>query len=127
MASFNTATIPTVAAQSHLIEYFYARNCDLCGEALAVLRGFQSAHREVYVLEHDVATYVGLARRYQLESTPATVVDGRSLIYGIPTLETLTAVSGATTRSASAAPIGGWRQAWARLLAWVRTRAATRP
>lgn len=84
------ATVPTVAPETHVIEYFYARGCATCREALEVLRRFQSSHQEVYVLELDVAIYVGLANRYRLASTPATVVDGQRLIYGIPSPEALT-------------------------------------
>lgn len=93
MTSLKNATIATAAPETHVIEYFYAQHCAACREALAGLRRFQSTHEEVYVLEHDVAIYVGLARRYRLASTPATVVDGRRLIYGIPSPEALTAVT----------------------------------
>lgn len=118
-------TSPTVAAESHVIEYFYAQDCSTCNEALEVLRRFQSAHEEVYLLEHDVAVYVGRARRYRLASTPATVIDGRRLIYGIPTVDALAAVSQATTRPASAASTGARSRAWARILAWARPPVAT--
>lgn len=113
-------TMPTVTADTHVIEYFYAQDCATCREALEVLRRFQSAHQEVYVLEHDVAIYVGLANRYRLASTPATVINGRRLIYGIPTLEALTAVSQAARRPANAATTGARSRAWARILACAR-------
>lgn len=113
-------TMPTVAAETHVIEYFYAQDCATCSEALEILRRFQSAHEEVYVLEHDVAIYVGLANRYRLASTPATVIDGRRLIYGIPTVEALAAVTQAATRPAGAITTGARSRAWARMLAWAR-------
>jgi len=91
--SFKSASIPTVATDTHVIEYFYAQDCATCREALEVVRQFQSTRQEVYVLEHDVAIFVGLARRYRLASTPATVVDGRRVIYGIPSEEALTAIT----------------------------------
>ena len=121
----STNTMPTVAAETHVIEYFYARDCATCGEALDILRRFQSAHQEVYVLEYDVAIHVGLANRYRLASTPATVIDGRRPLYGIPTLEALTAVSQAARRPASAATTGARSRAWALILAWARSPVAT--
>lgn len=119
-------TMPTVAAETHVIEYFYAQDCATCSEALESLRRFQSAHEHVYVLEHDVAVYVGLANRYRLASTPATVIDGRRLLYGIPALEALASLTQAAARPASATTTGARSRAWARILAWARPPAAAR-
>lgn len=126
MMSSRNATVASAASDTHVIEYFYAQDCANCAAALEVLRRFQAAHEEVYVLEHDVAIYVGLANRYRLASTPATVIDGRRLIYGIPTLEALAAISQAATRPASARTTGARPRAWARMLAWARLPAGVR-
>ena len=65
---------------SHLLEIFYAAHCAGCPEARRAVRQFASSRRDVVVVEHDLE----LARRYRLISTPALVLDGDVIMYGVP-------------------------------------------
>lgn len=71
-------------ASVHVVELFYSEHCPSCPEARQVVRRFASERADVIVLEHDVAVYVGLANRYGLIATPALVIDGGPVMYGVP-------------------------------------------
>lgn len=75
----------------HLIELFVSDHCPACPAARARVWEFATRHPGVRVLVHDVAQQPQLAGRYGLIATPAIVVDGLAILYGVPSLETLSA------------------------------------
>jgi len=68
----------------HLVELFYSDHCIGCPEARQVVRRFASERPDVVVVEHDVEVEADLARQYRLIATPALVIDGGAVIYGVP-------------------------------------------
>lgn len=71
---------------SHLLELFYSEHCFSCPEARQALRQFAASRSDVVVVERDVAAEdeLELARRYRLIATPAIVIDGHAVMYGVP-------------------------------------------
>ena len=71
---------------SHLLEVFYSEHCIGCPEARQAVRRFASSRPDVVVVEHDLESEVEfeLARRYGLIATPALVIDGVVVMYGVP-------------------------------------------
>jgi len=69
---------------SHLIELFYSEHCVGCPEAREVVGRFALEREDVAVVEHDVAVEMDLARHYGLIATPALVIDGTAVVYGVP-------------------------------------------
>lgn len=69
---------------SHLVELFYSEHCIGCPEARQVVRRFASERPDVTVVERDVEIEIDLARRYGLIATPAIVIDGGTIMYGVP-------------------------------------------
>ncbi|MBI3494295.1 MAG: thioredoxin family protein [Acidobacteria bacterium] len=68
----------------HLVELFYSEHCIGCPEARQVVRQFALERPDVTVVERDVAVAVRLARHYRLIATPAIVIDGGAVMYGVP-------------------------------------------
>jgi protein-disulfide isomerase len=75
----------------HLIELFAAEHCPGCPDARIRLREFAANRRDVVVVERIVDRSLEAARRYGLFATPAIVVDGRAVLYGVPTIAQLAA------------------------------------
>lgn len=73
----------------HVIELFTANHCPSCPDARVRLREFADRHRNVTIVEHNVDEDVRVAAGYGLFATPAIVIDGRSVLYGVPTLAQL--------------------------------------
>ena len=69
---------------SHLVELFYSEHCIGCPEAREAVRQFAQERPDVTLVEHDVAVEMDLARHYQLIATPALVIDGVDVMYGVP-------------------------------------------
>ena len=71
---------------SHLLEIFYSEHCMGCPEARQAVRRFASSRSDVVVVEHDLETKaeLELAKRYGLIATPALVIDGEAVMYGVP-------------------------------------------
>lgn len=69
---------------SHLVELFYSEHCVGCPEAREVVRRFALERQDVTVVERDVAVEMDLARHYGLIATPALVIDGAGVMYGVP-------------------------------------------
>ena len=69
---------------SHLVELFYSEHCLGCPEAQQVVRRFALERPDVTLVERDVAVEIGLARHYRLIATPAIVIDGGAVMYGVP-------------------------------------------
>ena len=79
-------SVSYAAFVSHLLELFYSEHCFSCPEARQALRQFATSRSDVIVVERDVATEkeLELARRYRLIATPAIVIDGHEVMYGVP-------------------------------------------
>lgn len=71
---------------SHLLEIFYSAHCMGCPEARQAVRRFASSRPDVVVVEHDLEAEaeLELAKRYGLIATPALVIDGDAVMYGVP-------------------------------------------
>lgn len=71
---------------SHLLEIFYSAHCLGCPEARQAVRRFASSRPDVVVVEHDLESEAEfeLAKRYGLIATPALVIDGGAVMYGVP-------------------------------------------
>lgn len=70
---------------AHVVELFYAEHCVGCPEALMVVRQFAAERADVDIEELDIAHHLSRARRYGLFATPAIVIDGMDVLYGVPT------------------------------------------
>lgn len=57
-----------------------------CPEARQAVRRFASSRPDVVVVEHDLEAEaeLELAKRYGLIATPALVIDGDAVMYGVP-------------------------------------------
>ncbi len=73
-----------------------------CPEARQAVRRFASSRPDVVVVEHDLEseTEFELAKRYGLIATPALVIDGDAVMYGVPLPAALAARVGASRRMA---------------------------
>jgi thiol-disulfide isomerase/thioredoxin len=82
----------------HVIELFVAHHCPSCPDARQRVREFADAYPNVNVTERSVddAMDVAVAVGYGLFATPAIVVDGCAVLYGVPTLAQLIARCKAT-------------------------------
>ena len=78
---------------SRLLEIFYSEHCVGCPEARQVVRRFASSRPDVVLVEHDLEAEaeLELAKRYGLIATPALVIDGDVVMYGVPRPAVLTA------------------------------------
>lgn len=76
---------------AHLLELFVSEHCISCPEAREVVQRFSAGRPDVRVLIRDVARDLEAARRYGLIATPALVIDGRSVLYGVPTPDQIAA------------------------------------
>ena len=89
---------------SHLLEIFYSAHCLGCPEARQAVRRFASSRPDVVVVEHDLESEAEfeLAKRYGLIATPALVIDGGAVMYGVPLPVALAARVDASRRMARA-------------------------
>lgn len=78
---------------AHVLELFVSEHCIGCPEARRVVRAFAAARRDVTVVERDVEidTDRQRARAHGLFATPALVIDGVRVMYGVPRAEALVA------------------------------------
>jgi len=89
----------------HVIELFVAEHCPGCPDARLRLREFAAVRRDVVILERSVERDIDAARRYGLFATPGIVIDGRAILYGVPTIAQLAArCEKSTTGDATGAP-----------------------
>jgi hypothetical protein len=75
----------------HVIELFAAEHCPGCPDARLRLREFAASRQDVMIVERSVEHDLKAARRYGLFATPAIVIDGKAVLYGVPTLQQLAA------------------------------------
>ena len=75
----------------HVIELFAAEHCPGTPDARLRLREFAASRCDVVVVERSVDRDVDAARRYGLFATPGIVIDGRAILYGVPTVAQLAA------------------------------------
>lgn len=73
----------------HFVQLFYSEHCFGCPAARTVVRQFAAEHTDIAVAEFDVAVHVSLARKYGVMATPAVVVDGGPVLYGVPRIADL--------------------------------------
>lgn len=74
---------------AHVIELFVANHCPTCPEARARIRQFAASTPDVVVIEHNVDESLESAVSYGLFATPAVVIDGDMVLYGVPSLAKL--------------------------------------
>lgn len=76
---------------AHVIEVFVSRHCPSCPTALRVVQEFGLTHPDVLVVERNIDHEAELqrARACHLIATPAVVVNGVHIIYGVPRVTTL--------------------------------------
>lgn len=75
----------------HVVELFVAHHCPACPAARARVREFAGVTPDVVIVEHNVDENLEAAVRYGLFATPAVVIDGRAVLYGVPTRAQLAA------------------------------------
>ena len=70
----------------HVLELFVSEHCIGCPEARRVVDAFAAARVDVTVVYRDVESEAARqrARAQGLFATPALVVDGQRVIYGVP-------------------------------------------
>ena len=75
----------------HIIELFVAEHCPGCPDARRRVGEFAAARNDVVVVERSVERELETAQRYGLFATPAIVIDGNAVLYGVPTIAQLSA------------------------------------
>jgi alkyl hydroperoxide reductase subunit AhpF len=75
----------------HVLELFYSEHCIGCPEARQAVRHFAASRPDVVVIEREVESHLELAKRYRVIATPAVVIDGDAVLYGVPRLAPLAA------------------------------------
>jgi hypothetical protein len=77
----------------HVIELFVAEHCPACPEARVRVREFAASRPDVIVIERSVSVEreCETARQYGLFATPAVVIDGKTVLYGVPAMSKLAA------------------------------------
>jgi hypothetical protein len=73
----------------HVIELFTSRHCLASPAAQQALERFCAEWQSLCVRQFDVSEALAAARRYGLFATPAIVIDGQHVLYGVPRPEVL--------------------------------------
>ncbi|MPZ21250.1 MAG: hypothetical protein GEV06_25635 [Luteitalea sp.] len=68
----------------HVIEVFVCDHCFACPPAYEAVVRFAAEREDVRVVRRDFEGAPEAVARYRLFATPAVVVDGRSVLYGVP-------------------------------------------
>jgi hypothetical protein len=76
---------------AHLIELFVADHCPGCPEARQRLLAFAATRPDVILRERNIDSDSDAAHRYGIFATPAVVIGGRIVLYGVPTRDRLAA------------------------------------
>lgn len=76
---------------AHVVELFLSQHCPGCPETRETVRELVRRRRDLTVVERDVDEAEGrdLARVRHLIATPAIVIDGERVLYGMPTAAAL--------------------------------------
>ena len=69
----------------HVIELFVADHCPGSPDASIRLREFAASRHDIVIVELNIEDHLDEARHYGLFSTPAIVLDGSTVLYGVPT------------------------------------------
>jgi alkyl hydroperoxide reductase subunit AhpF len=70
---------------AHLIELFVSQTCPASPDARQAVLRFAAERPDIRIVERDVEQCSPDAERYGLFATPAIVIDGRFVLYGVPT------------------------------------------
>jgi hypothetical protein len=73
----------------HIIELFAAEHCPGCPDARLRLHQFAVSRGDVVIVERSVERDMEAARRYGLFATPGIVIDGKGILYGVPSIAQL--------------------------------------
>ena len=73
----------------HVLELFVSEHCPGCPDAIATIEAFCLGRTDVVLVRHDVAHALEHARSYGLFATPALVIDGTGVMYGVPSIAAL--------------------------------------
>ena len=84
----------------HVLELFVAHHCPSCPDARARVREFAHARGDIVLVERNVDDERDAAAGYGLFATPAIVIDGRAVLYGVPSLAQLSQRCSATAPGA---------------------------
>lgn len=86
-----------------MLELFFSAHCPGCPDALQVVRSFGRQRTDLLVVERniDLDGERLLARMRRLIATPAVVIDGSAVLYGVPT------PAGLERRLAALGPLSG--------------------
>ncbi|MGH9162254.1 MAG: thioredoxin family protein [Vicinamibacteraceae bacterium] len=76
---------------AHVIEVFIADHCPTCPPAYEAVVRFAASRQDIRVVRRNFEQDQAIAARYHLFATPAVVIDGRSVLYGVPRQEQLAA------------------------------------
>ena len=74
-----------------MIELFVAEHCPCCPDARRRIKEFAACRGDVVIIERSVERELEVAQRYGLFATPAIVIDGNAVLYGVPTIAQLAA------------------------------------
>jgi len=88
----------------HLLKLFIANHCLSCPDARTRVRQFAHANVEVVVVERNVDEERDAATGYGLIASPAIVIDGSAVLYGVPSLAQLARRCRTTAAAAESAP-----------------------
>lgn len=72
-----------------MLELFVTSHCPGCGEAILMLQRFCAGRDDVKLIKRDVAAARTQISSYRLFATPALVIDGRHVVYGVPSMASL--------------------------------------
>jgi glutaredoxin-related protein len=75
----------------HVIELFVATHCPGSPDARMRLQEFAASRHDIVIVERNIEDHFDEARRYGLFATPAIVLDGSTVLYGVPTSAQLAA------------------------------------
>ncbi|MGE3844406.1 MAG: thioredoxin family protein [Vicinamibacterales bacterium] len=70
----------------HVLEVFFSRHCPRCTEAVHAIRQFASTRSDVVVIDRDIRVDANfqLAKRHGLIVAPALLINGETVLYGVP-------------------------------------------
>ncbi|MPY87275.1 MAG: hypothetical protein GEU99_05080 [Luteitalea sp.] len=73
-----------LTCMAHVIEVFVSDHCFTCPPAYEAVVRFAATRPDIRVIRRDFEQERAAVARYRLFATPAVVIDGRSVLYGVP-------------------------------------------